>query len=169
MGDQNLSGEQAVDKLKSIINDVNIAMMCTFGNHGRIESRPMGTAGVDDDGTIWFFTNDSSDKIKQIESEHGICLSYSKPSDNTYASINGKALVVDDKAKEKELWNDLLKAWFPKGLDDPNMTLIKFTPHQAEYWDSNDSKMVVFFKMAKAAITGKPYSTDKDAHGNIQL
>ncbi len=169
MENQNLNGKEAIDKLKAIIKDVRIAMMCTFGSRGRIESRPMGTAGVDDDGSIWFFTNDESEKIKEIENEHGLCLAYSKPTDNTYANINGKALKVDDKAKAKELWSDILKAWFPKGLDDPKLTLIKVTPHQAEYWDSNDNRMVVFFKMAKAAITGEPYTGNKDSHGKMNL
>ncbi len=168
MSSENLQGEKALKKLKDIVNDVNIAMMCTTQKDNSIHSRPMATAGIDDDGTIWFFTNEGSEKVKEIENDNGLCLCYSEPKSNTYACVMGKAKAVDNKAKEKELWSPVLKAWFPKGLEDPNMTLIKVSPNHAEYWDANDSKMVVFFKLAKAAITGKSYDTD-DSHGEMKL
>ncbi|WP_417592030.1 pyridoxamine 5'-phosphate oxidase family protein [Owenweeksia hongkongensis] len=168
MSSENLQGEKALKKLKDIVNDVNIAMMCTTQKDNSIHSRPMATAGIDDDGTIWFFTNEGSEKVKEIENDNGLCLCYSEPKNNTYACVMGKAKAVDDKAKEKELWNPILKAWFPKGLEDPNMTLLKVSPNHAEYWDANDSKMVVFLKIAKAAITGKSYDTE-DSHGEMKL
>ncbi|WP_417602941.1 pyridoxamine 5'-phosphate oxidase family protein [Owenweeksia hongkongensis] len=168
MSSENLQGEKALKKLKDIVNDVNIAMMCTTQKDNSIHSRPMATAGIDNDGTIWFFTNEGSEKVKEIENDNGLCLCYSEPKNNTYACVMGKAKAVDNKAKEKELWNPILKAWFPKGLEDPNMTLIKVSPNHAEYWDANDSKMVVFLKIAKAAITGKSYDAE-DSHGEMKL
>ncbi len=168
MSDTNLHGKEAVDKMKKIVKEVNVAMMCTTQPSGTIHSRPMGTAKVDDDGTIWFFTNEDSAKVKEIESKNGLCLCYSKPTDNTYACIMGHAKAVNDKAKMEELWNPMLKAWFPKGTDDPQTTLIRVKPYHAEYWDDSDSRMVVFFKIAKAAITGDGYK-GKDSHGNLNL
>lgn len=168
MSDKNLKGEEALKKLKDLVNDVKVSMMCTNREDGGIHSRPMATAGIDTDGTIWFFTNEASEKVDEIEHKNGLCLCYSKPSDNTYTCVMGMAQVVHDKTKEKELWNPLMKAWFPKGLDDPEMALVKVTPHHAEYWDDNDSRMVTFFKIAKAAISGGQYGSD-NAHGNIDM
>ena len=168
MDEQNLSGKKAIEKLKDIVNDVKVAMMCTTRQDYSVHSRPMATAGIDDDGTLWFFTNESSEKVREIESEHGITLCYSQPSDNTYATVMGRATAMDNRSKKKELWSDMLKAWFPKGVDDPDLTLIKVTPHHAEYWDDNDSRMVVFFKIAKAAMTGDKY-VGGDAHGKMKL
>lgn len=168
MEDKDLYGEKAIEKLKKIVKSVNVAMMCTTRPDGSIHSRPMGTAAIDGEGAIWFFSNDTSEKIQEIAGDKGLCLCYSKPTDNTYATVMGKAEVVDDKAIEKKLWNPLLKAWFPKGIEDPAMTLIKVKPYHAEYWDANDSRMVVFFKMAKAAMTGGGY-TGSDSHGQMDL
>ena len=162
-----LSGSDALEKMKEIIKEVNIAMMCTTQKNGQIHSRPMATAGVDDDGTIWFFTNDASDKIDEIENDKGICLCYSKPSDNTYACIKGHAKVTDNSQKEKEYWNPILKAWFPKGLDDPKMTMVKVRPFHGEMWDDSSSKMVNFFKIVRAAITGGEY--DAGDHKELSL
>ncbi len=169
MESNNLTGKEATAKLKSIAEEVDIAMMCTHSMIGHIDSRPMSTAGVDEDGALWFFTDDDSEKLKQIQSEKGLCLCYSQPSKNTYMTVAGHADQVDDENKKKELWSDIMKAWYPKGLDDPQLTLIKVTPHQAEYWDDSNSKMVVFFKIAKAILSGDTYGDDKGNHGELKF
>ena len=74
-----------------------------------------------------------------------------------------------DEAKKQiqELWNPILKAWFPLGMDDPKLCLIKVTTEDAHYWNSHSSKMVVYFKMLKA-IANKERYEEKDA-GKLKL
>ena len=67
----------------------------------------------------------------------------------------------------KELWSSILKAWFPLGLNDPDIILIKVTPNEVNYWDSSSSTMVVLFNMLKAIATGKEY--EEGEHGKINL
>lgn len=155
-----------IKTLKGLVDEVKIAMLCT--SHGeQLRSRPMSTAQFDEEGNIWFFTNEHSGKTDELEGNHQICLAYSSPSKNTYISITGEARIVNDWQKMKELYNPAINAWFPKGLDDPNLALLKVTPLEAEYWDSSSSKMVTLFQMAKAIITGQKY--DEGEHGKIQL
>jgi hypothetical protein len=45
--------------------------------------------------------------------------------------------------------------------------LVRVAPHAAEYWDSNDSKMVRMFQIAKAAMSGT--RPDGGEHGKIEL
>jgi general stress protein 26 len=47
-----------------------------------------------------------------------------------------------------------LKAWFPEGLDDPHLCLLKVSVEQAEYWDAPSSKLVEIFGFVKALATG---------------
>ena len=75
--------------------------------------------------------------------------------------INGTVSLVNDKNKMKELWNGTMKAWFPKGLDDPDILLIKVSPVHVNYWDSASSKMIVLFNMLKAIVTEKPYTEEE--------
>jgi general stress protein 26 len=158
--------QDSIKTLKSLVDEVRIAMLCT--SHGEhIRSRPMATAQFDEEGNIWFFTDEHSGKTDELSSNHQICLAYSSPSKNTYISITGQASVVNDWQKMKELYNPAINAWFPKGLDDPNLALLKVSPYQAEYWDSSSSKMVTLFQMAKAIITGKKY--DEGEHGKMDL
>jgi general stress protein 26 len=158
--------QESLKKLKELVEEVKIAMLCT-NQLDHIRSRPMSTAQFDDDGNIWFFTNDHSGKVDEVEGNHQICLAYSSPSKNSYVSISGDARVINDWAKMKELYNPAINAWFPKGLDDPNLALLKVTPLQAEYWDSSSSTMITLFQIAKAVVSGERYNEGE--HGKLEL
>ena len=82
-------------------------------------------------------------------------VAYSNPDDSVYLSVSGRAEVVKDRAKIEELWSPVLKAWFPEGLDDPHLCLLKIPVEQAEYWDAPSSKIVQLFGMVKAIATGQ--------------
>ncbi len=51
-------------------------------------------------------------------------------------SISGRVELVDNKAKLKEFWLPYLKVFFPRRLDDPDLTLMKVTTNYGEYLDS---------------------------------
>lgn len=159
--------KEALKKLQKLVNEVRIAMMCTLTDDGKIMSRPMSTARIDDQGAIWFFTNDSSAKARQIQHQYEVVLCYSKPGSNTYATVHGTARIVEDQHKIEDLWNPLLKAWFPAGKDDPNLALICVDPYHAEYWDDNSSRMVTFLKIAAASVTGGSYQSGE--YGELDL
>lgn len=157
---------EGLDKLKKLVEEVKVAMLCTR-HEDHLHARPMSTSQIDQNGDIWFFTNEFSGKIDQIENDPHVCLAYADPADSTYVAVRGDASLVNDQAKIKELWNPILKAWFPDGLDDPKLSLLKVTPTDAEFWDSSSSKMINFFNIVKAAVTGG--KTDVGDHGKINL
>jgi general stress protein 26 len=65
--------------------------------------------------------------------------------------------VVLDRKKIEELWNPLLKAWFPEGKDDPKLCLIQVVTEEANYWNSNSGTMGVYFKMLRAIANREKY------------
>lgn len=141
--------------LKDKIKDIQFAMLTTVEQDEDLRSRPMATHDMDDDGTIWFFTYDDSAKVREIQRNNRVSLSYTDTGSETYVSAAGKAELVKDRAKINQLWNDILKAWFPKGKEDPRIALLKVSLHQAEYWDRPGGKMVKLFQVAKAIVTGE--------------
>ena len=62
----------------------------------------------------------------------------------------------------------MLKAWFPKGLDDPELALLKVTVEKAEYWDSPSSAVVHLVGLAKALVTGKHYRPGENEKIELQ-
>lgn len=151
---KNLYNEDAIKKIKDFVNDIKVCMFCTSVTDMPFRTRPMSTLEVDEEGNLWFFSAKSSDKNDEIKNDDTVQLIYSKNSDVHFLTITGKATIVEDQAKKDELWNPIVKAFFPEGKDDPNLSLVKIKPEAAHYWDTINGKMVTWFKMAASAVTG---------------
>jgi general stress protein 26 len=158
---------QNVQHLARMINEVNVCMFTTTDDKGRISSRPMGTVHIDDENNIFFFTNEYSEKIQEVSKDNAVNLIYAHPGKNIYINISGTCKIIIDKAKMKEFWNPLLKAWFPGGLDDPKLCLLKVVTEDAFYWNSSSNKMIVFANMLKAIVKGEKY--EEGEMGKIKL
>ncbi len=146
--------KETIEKLNELIKNIKIAMLTTNDN-GSLRSRPMATQDTEFDGALWFFTSNLTHKAEEIEKDNRVNVSYSEPDDNRFISMSGTAELVDDREKIEELWSPVYQAWFPKGLDDPNIILLKVTVEQAEYWDATSSSLVEAFGLLKALVTGE--------------
>ena len=149
--------EDHVKKIAQLIKEIDFGMLTTVDAEGRLNSRPMSTnKNVEFDGDVYFFTYGDTPKVHQIEDKPYVNVAFSDPKTQTYVSLSGRAELSRDKAKMAELWEPALKAWFPQGLDEPDIALIKVNADQGEYWDSPSSPIAHALSLAKVALTGKP-------------
>ena len=166
---QDMTREQMVAKVAELIKDINIAMLTTEAEDGLLHSRPMATQKTEFDGTLWFFTGLSTGKVSEIDWNPEVNLSYAEPKDTRYVSVSGSAEILHDRAKMSELWSDIYKAWFPQGLDDPDLCLMKVEVTFAEYWDVPSGKMVQVFGFLKALATGERLKIEGESHGVLEI
>ncbi len=167
MTQTHLEKQEAVQKLTKLVNEVKICMFATVHEDYSVNSRPMQTIQVDDDGNVWFFTNEYSEKVEEVSKDNTVYLMYSDPGKNTYVHIKGKCAIINDKDKMKEFWSPMVKAWFPKGLEDPALALLKVNTAEANYWDSSSNKFVVFYNIVKAIATGD--TPDNGEFGKLKV
>lgn len=152
----NLAQQDAIKKLKDLVNDIDMCLFCTNLKTGDGSTcRPMSTAQVDNNGDIWFMSPKDSDKNREIAIDSKVQLFYSHPGKSSYLVVNGNASLQYDKKKIEELWSPLDKTWFKEGKDDPNISLIRVSDINAHYWDTTGNRMVNFFKMVASVATGK--------------
>lgn len=163
----NLSGPEALKKIKELAERADICLFTTSLSKLPLTARPMSTQGVDENGTVWFFSEKNSDKNREIESDNRVQLFYSNMSNQEFLSLYGTANILQDSEKAKELWSAHAKTWFNEGPEDPSLTLIEFTPHEGYYWDTKDGKIISLAKMAIGAITGK--EIDGSRQGKVQV
>jgi general stress protein 26 len=52
----NWSKTESLNYFRDKVNEVRTAMLTTYDSEKGFHSRPMGTADVDEEGNIWFFT-----------------------------------------------------------------------------------------------------------------
>ena len=159
--------QKAIDKLKELVEEVKVCMFATIDESYQISSRPMQAIQVDEEGTIWFFTNEFSGKVDDISKENTVYLMFSHPGKNSYLHVKGTCEVLEDRQKIDELWSPVLKAWFPEGKDDPRLCLLKVDTAEASYWDSSSSKLVVFANMLKAIVSDKQDNQGKAGTLNV--
>lgn len=150
------------DKLKSFVREIKFTMFCTVDEDGSIHSRPMATTSLSaynfqEEGTLWFFSKRSSFKNLNISYDQHVNLAYADPAKQRYISVQGRAHISQDKEKMRKLWTPTFKAWFPEGIDDPEISLIGVHVESAEIWDSPPSKVVQLVGFMKAAVSGRPY------------
>jgi general stress protein 26 len=149
-------------KLVDLMNDMPIAMLTTFGPEGP-RSVPMARQEVEPGAELWFITARDTDHVRAVAVEPKVALTFS--SRDSWVAMTGRARVVDDVEKLKELWNTFAEAWLPGGPEDPNAVLLHVDVEEAEYWDTPGGKVASLVSFAKTKLTGDTYDAE---HGTVR-
>jgi general stress protein 26 len=150
-----------IQRFRELVRDLEVAMLTTRRSDGQLVSRPMATQALADGADLWFVTSIDSPKIDEIRAHPLVNLGYYKDRTREWISVSGKARIVTDRSKIRELHRPDWKAWFPDedgndgGPDDPRIVLIGIDIVEAHYLEVNRPQAVVLFQVAKGMITGK--------------
>ena len=152
-----LTREEKLAKLREIVKAVDICMLTTVDEQGGLHSRPMSNnREVEFDGDLWFFTYGSSHKGDEVGRVPQVNASFADIDAKQYASLTGRAEVVRDRAKIEELWKPRLRAWFPEGVETPDIALLKVSAERAEYWDGSQSLIAHAVSLVSSLVKGEP-------------
>jgi general stress protein 26 len=158
-GRQAASGD--LTQLYEHIEAIEIAMMTTRRLDGHLESRAMATQRRASGADLWFVTMEGSGKLRDLESDPHVNLSYYTDRTREWISVSGIATISRDRAKIHELYAPDWKAWFgsegdPRHgtKDDPRIVLIGVDVHAAAYLEVNKPQPLVLFEVIKGWVTG---------------
>lgn len=164
-----LQDREAIDKFRSLVAEVNICMFTTLDEDGNVSSRPMYTSSVDEEGNVWFFTNEFSEKINEVSKDNIVHLMYAHPVKNIYLDVKGTCSLVIDRSRIEELWSPELKSWFPQELGDPRICLVKVSTTSAHFWNHSASKMGLLFGMIRSLAKGDRYKETEKGQLNLEV
>ncbi|WP_295544863.1 pyridoxamine 5'-phosphate oxidase family protein [uncultured Pseudacidovorax sp.] len=144
-------------KLWELIKDTRFGMLTHRHGDGLLHSHPLTTQNrsVDENATLYFFIPLDGEIARHVASDPIVNVAYANPDDDSYVSVAGRAMLSSDEALKRELFNKVAEAWFPKGIEDPNLGLLAVNIEAAEYWDVTESKVTQLLKIARAAVGGK--------------
>jgi general stress protein 26 len=142
------------EKLRDLMKQMKFCMLTSNSPEKLMRARPMTLQQSEFDGDLWFFTGLDTTLVSDTKGDPRVNASFSDGS-AAFVSVAGRASLVDDAAKKKELWNDMYKTWFPGGVNDPNLTLMKVTIDSAEYWDTPGGKVMQLLEYVQMAVTHK--------------
>lgn len=163
---EDLAGKEAIEKIKSIAES---AGTCFFSTNLKVETntRPMALQEVDDDGNLWFLSDVTSQKNRDIENDPIVELYFMNNSKYEYIFFKAKATISRDKALIEKYWTNFANAWFD-GKDDPNVSVIKVSPTDGYYYETKENKIIAMSKMLFAAATGSKIE-DGGVEGNLYV
>jgi general stress protein 26 len=164
---QNLTNQDAIDKIKELVKSEQMCLFTTQLTSVPLSTRPMSTMETDEQGNLWFFSAKSSDKNLHIQADPRVQLFFSHPASSEFLSVYGSASISTDPEKIDKYWSSIIKAWFPEGKDDPELTLLKVAPEEAYYWDTKNNKMVSMVKILTSVVTGK--TMDDGIEGTLKI
>ena len=84
--------------------------------------------------TLYFTTNTSSRKIQQIRKNNKVCLYFCLPKKFKGVSATGFIEEVTDLNIKKDFWQKGWEIYYPKGWQDDDYTLLKFTSVHLHCW-----------------------------------
>lgn len=95
----------------------------------------MGAVRIEDDGSCWFFASKSSGKIRDIEVNNKIQVIFADSASESYVEVHGAGSVVCDEQEIMNKWSPLVSQWFPNGIKDPQVCLVRIEITSVFYWD----------------------------------
>lgn len=149
-----------VQRVAELIKDFRFAMFTTRNAEDRLVAHPLTVQEAEFDGDLWFLVSRSATFVIDIRRDDRVGVSLS--SNDSWVSLSGRAELVEDPAKVRELWSPTVEAWFTNGPDDPDVGLLKFSAESAEYWDSPGGKIASIFSFVKSKITGEPLDAENE-------
>jgi general stress protein 26 len=134
----------ALKDIAEKMREIDFTMLFTLGDDDQISGRPMSNnADVEFDGDTYFFSDGNTRKVRDIEQNAKVSLSYQgdkstggKPP--IMISLEGAAELIRDKDAFEQHWNKDLDRWFAQGVDTPGLVLIKVAASSIHYWDGQD-------------------------------
>ncbi|HEX7708737.1 MAG TPA: pyridoxamine 5'-phosphate oxidase family protein, partial [Thermoanaerobaculia bacterium] len=100
--------------------------------------------------------------VEEIRFDPNVNLAYYKDRTREWISVAGRARLVDNRAKVRELYRPDWRAWFGDeggkkdgGPGDPRMILIAVEVQVAHFMELNKPRAVVLFEVVRGMITGK--------------
>jgi general stress protein 26 len=107
--EKNLQSEDALKKFKKLVEEIRICMFITNTQAEHEHTRPMATIDVEDNGTLWFYTDIRSIKVEEVATERTVHLTFAHPGKESYLDVHGTSTVITDRALIKEKWSPVVK------------------------------------------------------------
>jgi general stress protein 26 len=153
--------------LHDVLKNFDVAILVT--HHAKqMHARPMVVARLDADMDIYLLTDSDLVKVHEINQNPDALITFQ--SSKQFASVKGEVVLSHDRVLLESMWKETWKVWFPKGIVDPNVAILKFTAHEGEFWDNAGMQGLKYlYGAAKAYIAGERPTLDSSQHNIIKL
>lgn len=150
-----------LDDLYNLIDGIEVAMLTTRRQDGRLVSRAMQTQRRTSGTDLWFVTSVESPKLEELAFDPQVNVSYYRDRTREWVSVSGRAILSQDRDLIRGLYKPDWRAWFPDqggkydgSATDPRIALILVEAESVTYFKKDKPAPLVLFEIAKGMVTG---------------
>lgn len=109
-----------------------------------------------DAGRLWFFVSRRAEIVTTLGDGRDAMFVIQAKDGKFQACIAGELIEDADRTRIDRYWNSAASAYFPKGKEDPDLTMLCFDCSDAEIWLSEAGPLKFAWEVAKANLTHRP-------------
>lgn len=130
-----VSGADACAIVEQLLASFTVGVLITRTSADELHARPLNLRKEPTTfaGDLWFLTGRHSRKVSELRNGP-VSVVFQNEAARTYVHLRGHGTISDDRDRLEALWDPTHLAWYPGGLDDPELTLLHVTVTDGEYW-----------------------------------
>jgi general stress protein 26 len=155
------------NKLFKAIESDKIGMLGLMGG-GAGHFQPMTAFWEPETNGLWFYTYKDVDLVRAAgEAGAPAMFTFQNKDASIWACIGGRLHQHHDPERINKFWGPVVAAWYPKGKDDPSLTLLHLKADSGEVWINEKGPLRFGLDVLKANLS---HSTpDPGVHQPLNL
>jgi general stress protein 26 len=166
MSTQNLNQIEAIEKYLELSRNIKTAMMLTELGKAPIHAIPMGSKEILDNGDVIFLSKSTSEHNANIEKNSETQLIFGDVTSKEFLSVYGTTEISRNTELIDKYYDKLDANWF-ESKNDPNLTVLIFSPQEGHYWDNKTNALITLAKLAYTKATGD--ETEVGVSGSLKM
>jgi general stress protein 26 len=153
-------------KLFRAIENDKIGMLGLMGGEAG-HFQPMTAFWEEETRTLWFYTYRDTDLYKAASDGRPAMFTFVDKSRKIWACLGGELHQHHDPERITKFWNAVVAAWYPRGKDDPELTLLHLKPDGGEVWINERGPLRFAWQVARANLSHT--TPDPGQHHKLHL
>ena len=125
---------KAREKALELVSRSEIALVGSNGQDGYPHIKAMLKMEAEALNRIWFSTNTSSRRVAHFRNDARASVYFVDFSDWMGLLLLGRMEILDDLESRQRLWRDGCERYYPRGVTDPDYSVLRFTTMSANYY-----------------------------------
>jgi len=127
-------------KEKAIENSIQLVKKCknifvgSIGDNGYPNIKCMFNMEVEGISRVWLGTNTSSKKVEQFKINPKACIYFVDTKNFEGLMLTGSMKILGDEKSKNRLWREGFEMYYPKGVQDPDYTVLRFVTKEVNYY-----------------------------------
>lgn len=151
MADLDKARENPQEQLWEALQAAPAGMLGIEGSGQHMQ--PMAPHADRDGKSIWFFTHRDSDLVRAAGPGSRAHFCVISKNHDYHACLAGELRENTDTGVVDRYWSPMVAAWYAKGREDPDVTLLQMRLEDAAIWASSGSSLRFGWQIAKANMT----------------